>query len=749
MSSESLCSVSSRSSEEYDYSDRAIALVRLGSIEAISAQHERILRSTKPPFEKQDDQFKRYKTKIEDMTAEFDRVISGGDLPKSARPYDTRVAWSLRCAVEIQELQKLVEMGPDRKSVEEDEAKYQARCREQEKQFFSSVLGIFGDDGCGWAMEYYRQNNYTTATDMATPQSMTSNTSTPSPENDRGDDRPGGDEWDVPEDVEDPTPLTPPPNTHLAKRAPARKRRIASTASPRQRKRPRHNNTQGFLTGDRTIEFDQVFQDGNAPTKYKIARYHGAWYILECRKHYKHFRKNPILGAAKHLDSADHGHMGRDHEEAIRKLGTRVLGCNEKLAAKNNAVADRAFAEDAEKPGGNKRSRRRASKSCFKIPQPRNINKIMSLINPGDVCVTHWQDHKGLYPIYILPLGVSERLGFRKSAILETDLIKQLPACYEFNPDTDKIPRWAPGYEDGGEKVHKRLYPVMFFKGWRFPQGNEISFVPASHMRPYDKNDLRIRYRDQVEDFLTRRDRPTASPSADSRRSSPSEFSPVEMGFKASPLTTGAAADSDRQDTPCSDDAIPERATPRQRLSPYPDIQRFLEQASADFGEPAIVEEEHEIDEHGDHPSNPHTSVTGDKEETGEKEVVGKSMHYFHYRRQRHDFYDGDTEESAAESEKEEDKVRVNEDEDDIYEDDTLGKPSIHRSQSSTIPQRAFNTPATSTSDAPNPTFPQFNEFWRRQSRERTIESDKQSSYSELLHVGLQMGQNGSAGSSG
>ncbi|RSL55623.1 hypothetical protein CEP53_007049 [Fusarium sp. AF-6] len=592
------------------------------------------------------------------MTAEFDRVISGGDLP--------------------------------------------------------------GNDGWGWAMEYYRQNNYTTATDMATPQSMTSNTSTPSPENDRGDDRLGGDEWDVPEDVEGPTPLTPPPNTHLAKRAAARKRRIASTASPRQRKRPRHNNTRGFLTGDRTIEFDQVFQDGNAPTKYKIARYHGAWYILECRKHYKHFRKNPIIGAAKHLDSADHEHMGRDHEQAIRKLGTRVLGCNEKLAAKNNAVADRSFAEDVEKPGGGKRSRRRASKSCFKIPQPRNIDRIMSLINPGDVCVTHWQDHKGLYPIYILPVGVSERLGFRKSAILETDLIKQLPACYEFNPDTDKIPRWAPGYEYGGEKVHKRLYPVMFFKSWRFPQGNEISFVPASHMRPYDKNDLRIRYRDQVEYFLTRRDRPTASPSVDSRRSSPT-------------------ADPDRQDTPCSDDAIPERVTPRQRLSPYPDIHRFLEEASADFGEHAVEEEEHGVDEHGDSPSDPHTGVTDDKGEEGEKEVVGKSMHHFHCRRQRHDFYDGDTEESAAESEKEEDEVRVDEDEDDIYDDDTLGKPSTHRSQGSTIPQRAFNTPATSTSDAPNPTFPNFNEFWRRQSRERKIESNKQSSYSELLRSGLQM----------
>ncbi|RSL42443.1 hypothetical protein CEP54_015480 [Fusarium duplospermum] len=691
--------MSSHSIEEYhdalpirsdDTTDRAMALARLGSVEAISAQHKHILRSTKPPFEEQDDQFKHYQTKIQDMTAEFKRVFSGGD-------FDTNGDWSLRYAVEIHKLKELVEMGPDRKSVEDDEAKYQARCREQEKQYFLSVLVIFGHDGWGWAMEYYRQNNYTTATDMATPQSMTSNTSTPSPENNPVDDRPGGDEWDVPEDVEDPTPITPPPNTHLAKRAAARKRRIASTASPRQRKRHRHN-TIGPLTGDRTIEFDQVFQDGNAPTKYKIARYHDAWYILECRKHDKHFKKNPILGAAKHLDSGNHGCIGRDHEQAIRKLGTRVLGCTATLAAKNNAIADR---EEAEKRVASKPSKTPASKS--------------------DVCVTHWQGHKGFYPIYILPLGVCLRMGFRKSAILETDLIKQLPACYEFDPDTDSIPRWAPGYEDGGNKVHKRLYPVMIFKSWRFPEANEISFIAASHIRPYDKNDPRIRYRDQVEDFLPRRDRPTVSPSVDSRRASPT-------------------ADSGRQDTPSSDDAVPERATPTQRLSPYPEIDRFLEQASAHFGEHA-VEQEHEIDERGDYPSSPHTGVTGDMEDEGEKEVAGGSACGFYDRRQRLGFYDGNSEESAAESEEEEEiEVRVDEDEDDIYDDDTLVRPSTHHYRANnSIPQSTPDTPATSTNNAPDPRFPNFNEFWRRQSREGTIESDKQSSYSELLRAGLQM----------
>ncbi|KAJ4189088.1 hypothetical protein NW767_011739 [Fusarium falciforme] len=684
--------------------------------------------------------------------------------------------WIRRRVLKIQKLEDELRRGPDRKIVEHAEADYQARCREEEKQYFLDLLKVFGDLGRGWVMESYGLNDHIAATDMATPRSMASNASTPSPENDQADELPGGDEWDVPEDVEDPTPLAPRSNTHLTEVAAGRKRRIARTDKYRQRKRPRYNDPRGSLTGDRTIEFNQVFQGGKARTKYRIARYPpqgGAWYILECREHEKRFPKDPIHGAAKHLDSPAHEHMGRGHKQAVRELGTLVLGCNEALAAKNNAIFDRASAKDAEKPGGSRRPNNGARKSCFRPPAVRNTANIMT-VKPGDICATRWQEHKGLYPIYILPLGVCPRLGFTQSAIVQTKLVTQLPSCYEFDPKTDSEPRWAPDYEDGGARVKERLWPVMFFKDGRFPNVNEISFVPASHMRPYDKADSTIRYKDEVEDFLTRRDKPTPSPSVESRGSSPSKLSTVEIGLGAPSLTMIAAANSDHQDTPISDDAVPEDATPRQQHSRHPGIQRILEQASADFGEHAVVEEEHETDEHGDFRYDPRTGETGDEEEEEEERgSVVRSTYHFRDWRQRRRFYDGDTEESAAESEEEEEEemrvddgfdiygddtprrspprhtrnrttpqmrsspnttnLPVYDEEEDIYEDDTLRRPSTDRSGGTS------NTPAPSARNVPNPQFPKFNEFWRRHSRERTTESDQQSSYSELLRVGLQM----------
>ncbi|EEU41562.1 uncharacterized protein NECHADRAFT_87755 [Fusarium vanettenii 77-13-4] len=687
--------------ETADSSDYVKAMMRLEKICKYSERHYRNLRSVESPLKRQDENFKRDQAKLNDLNLEFREVASDHKLPDGITE-DAKPDWLMDQVLAIQQLKKRIEMGPDRESVENEEAEYQAHCRSEERLYFFALLKLFGDRGRAWTMEFYGLNDRITATDMATPRSMAS---TPSPGNDEA-----GDEWDVPDDREDPTPLTPHPRTHLDKRAAARKRRITKSAErPGQQKRPRHNSTRGSLAGDRTIEFDQVFQDGKTRTKYRIARYpprNGAWYILECRQHDKHFPKDPVHGAAKHLDSPAHQHMGRGHEQAVRELGIRVLGCNEVLAARNNAVFDRASVKDARNPDGRRLPSSGARKSHFRIPQPRNIDKIMKEINPGDVCVTRWQNHRGLYPIYILPLGKSLRMRFMQSAILETDLVNQLPSCFEFDPETDEIPRWAPGFEDGGNKVHQRLYPVMFFRSSRFPQGNEISFVPGSHMKPYDKNDPTIRYRDQVEDFLTRRHNPTPPPEAASRSTSPTSSS-----------------------TPSSDDAIRENATPRQRLSPHPEIQRLLEWSSADFGEHAVVEQ-HETDEHDDYPHDPRTADADDEEEEG----VGNSTYHFRDRRRRRRFNDRETEEEATESEEEEDDgIRGDEEDEDIYGDDTLGRPLANRSRDTS------NTPASNASDIPNIRFPTINEFWRQQSRERTAESDKQSSYSELFPVGLQM----------
>ncbi|KAI8712002.1 hypothetical protein NCS52_01465300 [Fusarium sp. LHS14.1] len=244
-------------------SDYVKAMTRLEMIYKYSERHDRNLRSVESPLKRQDEIFKRDQAKLEDMGLEFREVVSGSKLPEDM-PEDTRPDWIMNRVLEIQPLKKRIEMGPDRESVENEEAEYQARCRTEEKLYFFALLELFGDRGRAWTIEFYGLNNRIAATDMATSRSMAS---TPSPGNYEA-----RDEWDVPDDGEDPTPLTPQPRTYLDKRAAARKRRITRSAErPGQQKRPRHNSTRGSLARDRTIEFDQVFQGGKARTKYRIA----------------------------------------------------------------------------------------------------------------------------------------------------------------------------------------------------------------------------------------------------------------------------------------------------------------------------------------------------------------------------------------------------------------------------------------------------------------------------------------------
>ncbi|KAJ4324543.1 hypothetical protein N0V84_003822 [Fusarium piperis] len=253
-------------------------------------------------------------------------------------------------------------------------------------------------------------------------------------------------------------------------------------------------------------------------------------------------------------------------------------------------------------------------------------------------------------------------MGFQKSAILETKLTDHLPSCFEFNLDTNSIPRWAPGYKDGGTNVHKRLYPVMFFTNLEFPRRHEISFVPASHMMPHDKKNTSIRYRDQVEDFLPRQYHYTPSPSVESQGAS-------------------STVSSNRQGAHSSDGSVSDNATPRQWLSPYLGIHYALERASAGFCEHTFVEEEHETDEHGD----PRTVAESEEEDDTLMRPIPHMHKTFN--------------------------TLMEDDENDIYEDNTLRRPSAHGTQRDAVVHNRTNTPAASANSTPNPQFSNFTRF--------------------------------------
>lgn len=103
---------------------------------------------------------------------------------------------------------------------------------------------------------------------------------------------------------------------------------------------------------------------------------------------------------------------------------------------------------------------------------------------PGEVYATHWED--SVYLAMVLPWSPSlaqncpnmtRALFFQ---LIAADLPKRLiPECFSIlDPSTLK---WASGYEDGGEHVNERQYPVRWFDKEGF-----VGWVPGSELVGFD-----------------------------------------------------------------------------------------------------------------------------------------------------------------------------------------------------------------------------------------------------------------------
>ncbi|KAH8748255.1 hypothetical protein F5883DRAFT_240350 [Diaporthe sp. PMI_573] len=95
------------------------------------------------------------------------------------------------------------------------------------------------------------------------------------------------------------------------------------------------------------ISFEDVYQDGKAKHKHKIFEHKegsGNWYIVRCDEHNIHFGfKNPVHGAAKHINSPQHGKLEKKHDLAIQTCGFLVKDCTARLAEKNNKAFEEAL----------------------------------------------------------------------------------------------------------------------------------------------------------------------------------------------------------------------------------------------------------------------------------------------------------------------------------------------------------------------------------------------------------------------
>lgn len=248
---------------------------------------------------------------------------------------------------------------------------------------------------------------------------------------------------------------------------------------------------------DRTVTFDEIYQNGKAQYKHKIFEWKagsGNWYIVRCDDHQVHFGfKNPIHGAAKHMHSPQHGNLEKRHDLAIEICGHRVLGCNAELAEINNREFERALREDRYRVFNRnlltKDGRRRLcgdqspvlKKEPLPTP-PKVVNEVQLLPQEGKFYQGLWAPNKKWYMLIVLPIrpdGSLREVGLREK-LQETQLMSNVPKCYRVDRVSLLIKGFQPAYEDGGPKVDKREYPVMFFDGH---QRHSLGWLPAQRLR--------------------------------------------------------------------------------------------------------------------------------------------------------------------------------------------------------------------------------------------------------------------------
>lgn len=316
-------------------------------------------------------------------------------------------------------------------------------------------------------------------------------------------------------------------------RTSASRRRFSNISQDENRpvKRSRRGEITPSLTPDRFIKFNDVFQGGDAPTKYRIVQFpfrQGNWYILECKDCDIKFQGGDVVEDAYDHFYHNHGRsFSTTEEQVVQVMGTHVSDCNAELAEKNNALCPlpldpdgdeteletgdegpeepserRKHASSRKKKG--KRGRRKNPSARWVPPKSfKDVDPRIISAEPGDIVCLYNDRTKFFSPLMILPWGPFPRLNFGK-ALQDVELHTTIPKCYDCAEPTDLTPPpWAPGYGDDGELAHKRSLPGLFFRAAQdFPYECRSGWVPLNKLKVYDKTCPRTRNKESVEEYI-------------------------------------------------------------------------------------------------------------------------------------------------------------------------------------------------------------------------------------------------------
>ncbi|KAK4212472.1 hypothetical protein QBC37DRAFT_288000 [Rhypophila decipiens] len=265
----------------------------------------------------------------------------------------------------------------------------------------------------------------------------------------------------------------------------------------------------GPPSAQKTISFDEVYQDGKAKYKHIIVEYptnSRKYYILKCEEHGVHFNLNPLAGAAKHLHSAQHGNLSKERAQAVELLGYNIFDCDENKMQQNNQTVSDAF-EKGYKPL-NLNQLTKAERANLNLPgdtsptatAPKttpaanirgstreNSQKLsMGVTDPiiGELYLAYWPKEKRNYAVLMLPFGKLDRAGL-EGTLEDTGLLDpaHAPKCYVCDRTTN-VWSWASGYRDGEPNETKREFPVLYIDG-----RDSVGWVSAKDLSPFNFDD--------------------------------------------------------------------------------------------------------------------------------------------------------------------------------------------------------------------------------------------------------------------
>lgn len=270
---------------------------------------------------------------------------------------------------------------------------------------------------------------------------------------------------------------------------------------------------------ERTISFDEVHMNGAPDYMHMTVHFEGHNYIMKCEEHQVHFAaQKPITAAAKHLDSIVHNNQSRDHRNAVIKLGYLVIGCTPELIQKHNMLVQDAYANGYrplrpkvryEKPKAPKDPKtsddmlhlatpqgpasttphgedisKSTQLNCSSIPGAMNpIQPIAGELYYGNAKPANPGAKPKKFIVMVLPWKQLPPLNERMPPTLgQSPLLReaQRKTCYIY--DQDGIVGWMPGYEDNGQHVKKRWFPVLWFEK---TAPDSYGWLRAGDLSPY------------------------------------------------------------------------------------------------------------------------------------------------------------------------------------------------------------------------------------------------------------------------